>query len=434
MKQTAVLSDLGFLGRYRARTLEWGKLLSITGGAQIMVQAIGFLSGVLIIRLLSANQYAFYTIANTALGTMTILADAGIGVGVISSGAKVWQDRTALGGVLAAGLYLRKRFAIASLLVASPALIFLLRHQGAGWLAAVLILLSLIPAFMAALSDSLLEVAPKLRQDLVPLQRNQITAALSRLAFTAIGVVALPFAATGILAAGTSRAWSNLRLRKISSGYADWKQEPDRAARKHILAIVTRVLPSSIYYCLSGQITIWLISIFGSTLAVGQVGALSGLSTFMNLFTAVFTTLMVPRFARLPNIKILIVKRFALLQAGLIILSILIVTCTGVFSKEILWVLGKRFAGLHIELILVAIGSCITLIGGSTNQLLSARGIVVPPFAFISLAIAAQVGLAFVIPLHHVVGILLYGIFTPLAIYTIRLLYFGIAVRSNEAH
>jgi hypothetical protein len=198
--------------------------------------------------------------------------------------------------------------------------------------------------------------------------------------------------------------------------------------------MVRRILPESIYYCLSGQITIWLISIFGSTLALAQVGALSGLSTAMGLFTAVFTTLIAPRFARLPNLKSLIVKRFALLHIGLIIMSILIVACTGVFSKEILWVLGKRFAGLKKELILVAIGSCITLMSGSTNHLLSVRGIVVPPFAFIALAIVAQVGLAFVVPLNQVVGILQYAIFTSFATYMIRLLYFVIGLRSTEAH
>jgi hypothetical protein len=164
------------------------------------------------------------------------------------------------------------------------------------------------------------------------------------------------------------------------------------------------------------------------------VGALSGLSTAMNLFTAVFTTLIVPRFARLPNLKSLIVKRFALVQIGLIAMSILIVAFTGVFSNQILWVLGKHFAGLQKELLLVAISSCMTLMGASTNQLSNARGIVVPPFAFISLAIAAQVGLAFIVPLNYVVGILLYGVFTSLALYMIRLFYFAIALRSHDAH
>ena len=58
--------------------LNWSKLISITASAQLIVQAVGFLSGILIIRLLPVQEYAYYTLANTMLGTMTILADGGI--------------------------------------------------------------------------------------------------------------------------------------------------------------------------------------------------------------------------------------------------------------------------------------------------------------------------------------------------------------------
>ena len=39
----------------RRRAGEWAKLIAITGSAQVMVQAIGFLSGILVIRLLPTH-------------------------------------------------------------------------------------------------------------------------------------------------------------------------------------------------------------------------------------------------------------------------------------------------------------------------------------------------------------------------------------------
>lgn len=75
------------------RAGEWAKLIAITGSAQVMVQAIGFISGILVIRLLPTHEYALYTLANTMLGTMTLLADGGIATGVMSQGGKVWQDK-----------------------------------------------------------------------------------------------------------------------------------------------------------------------------------------------------------------------------------------------------------------------------------------------------------------------------------------------------
>ncbi len=412
------------LNRHKARTLEWSKLIGITGGAQVIVQALGFLSGILIVRKLPTNEYAYYTIATAMLSTMTALADGGIGSGVISQGGKVWQDPVQLGKVMATGLALRKRFALLSAL-AAPVLIYLMRKHDASWLVSIAVLACLVPTFLASLSDSLLEVAPKLRQRVVPLQQNLIAAAASRAVLTVLMAFTVPLCATAVLATGISRTWANIRLRRIASEFADWHQQPDPEIRKNILDVVWRILPSSIYYCISGQVTIWVISIFGSTAAVGQLGGLTGLSQAMTLFSVLFTTLIVPRFARLPDVKALLVKRFVVVQIGLVILSFLIIFAASLFSREILWLLGRQFRGLSKELTIAFASSCAYLLSGSTSQLLSARGIVVPPLVFIPFAIAAQIGLAFVLPLHEVTGALLYGLYTALAIYVLRLTYFA---------
>ncbi len=423
---------ISFMERHKKRTLEWGKLFSITASAQFLVQILSFVSGIVIIRSLSSKEYAFYTIANTMLGTMTVLADAGIGSGVISQGGQVWRDPSRLGVVMASGLNLRKKFAVGSLLVATPAMLYLLMRHGAGWSSALLIFAALTPAFLAALSDSLLELAPKLKQDIIPLQRNQIAAAIARIVLTLFFVLFLPYAAVGILAAGASRAWANIRLRKIASKHADWHQAPDALVTKSILQVVRRVLPTSIYYCISGQLTIWLLSIMGTTTAVGQIGALNGLSTMFNVFTVVFTTLIVPRFARLPGARDLIFKRFLFLQLGFLFLSAVIVLVTSLFSKEILWILGGRFAGLRAELVLVSIQSCIGLASASTNQLLSSRGIIVPPMLFVGLAIVAQIGCAFLVHLNQLSGAIIYGILTSMIVYIIRIVYFGFTLNKHE--
>lgn len=64
-------------GHPKTSLLDIIKLFALTGGAQILVQAIGFISGIMVIRLLSPQQYAYYTLANTVLGTMVVLADGG---------------------------------------------------------------------------------------------------------------------------------------------------------------------------------------------------------------------------------------------------------------------------------------------------------------------------------------------------------------------
>ena len=176
-----VVNKQFYSARNYSKALEWGKLLSITGAAQILIQITGFISGILIIRLLPTQEYALYTLANTMLGTMTILADGGITSGVMAQGGKVWQDRYKLGSVLVTGMELRKKFAIGSLFIVTPVLVLLLRYHQASWITSILILLALIPAFITALSGTILQVPLKLHQDIIALQSNYVRVNISRL-------------------------------------------------------------------------------------------------------------------------------------------------------------------------------------------------------------------------------------------------------------
>ncbi len=421
-----------FLGKYHHRAKEWSRLLGILFGAQSLIQGLGFLSGILIVRRLPTNEYAYYTLATAMLSAMVALADGGVAAGVLARGGRVWKDPQKLGAVVVTGLALRRRFALLSAL-AAPVLIYFMRHHGASWSVSLLVLACLAPTFFASLSDSLLEVAPKLRQDIVALQRNQILAALARTILTAATVFTLPICALAVLATGISRMWANIRLRTITKKYADMSVPPDPVARQEILAISYRLLPASLYSCVAGQITIWIISIFGSTQAIGQLGGLTGLSQAMAVLNTLCATLMVPRFARLNHDRSLILHRFIVSQAALIGISIAVVTGAYLFGTQILWLLGKRFGGLNHELVLAFAAACIAMISSMTSQLLSARGIVVPPVVLIPFAILTQIILAFLLPLHEVSGALLFGLYTSLAFWLLRLGYFYLNMRRKDA-
>lgn len=392
------------------KIVSWGKLISITGSAQIIVQALGFFSGILIIRMLPVHEYAFYTLANTMLGTMTVLADGGITTGVMAQGGKVWQDKEKMGIILATGLDLRKKFAIVSLLISVPILFYLLLHNGANWLTSILISLALIPAFYAALSDSLLEIVPKLHQTILPLQKNQVGVSLGRLLLTTLTIFIFPWAFIGILAAGIPRILGNIQLRKIGYELADKNQKPDKKIRAEILTLVKLIMPTSIYYCVSGQITIWLISVFGNTTSLAQLGALGRLSALLSIFGAIVVTLIIPRFAKLELDKNLLLKRFLQIMGLLIVLLSLIIFVVYLFPIPILWVLGDTYKGLPYELLLSVISSCISLLGGIVFSLYSSRGWAMSPILMISINLVSIIILASILDLSNLKGALYFNI------------------------
>ncbi|SHM79840.1 lipopolysaccharide biosynthesis protein [Chitinophaga sp. CF418] len=414
------------------KTLEWVKLVTMTGFAQVFVQGISLVSGILVIRMLEPEEYALYTLGNTMLGTMTVLADGGISTGVMSQGGKVWLDRVKLGTVMATGMDLRRKFAVGSLLVSVPVLLYLMRHHNASWLMSVLIILSLIPSFFMALSGTLLQVAPKLRQDIGPLQKNAVILNVGRLLLLALTIFIFPWAFVAILAAGLPQIWGNFNLRKISASYADWHQKPDPEVRNEILKMVRRLLPMGIYTCLSGQITIWLISIFGTTRGVAQLGALDRLSMALSFITILFGTLILPRFSRLPNNSGLLLRRFLQIQAGLLVMSAFIVLTVWLFSTQILMILGPNYAGLTKEVVLKIIISCLGIISASTFSLFTSRSWAINPFISIPVSIASiALGVAF-IDVSSLRGVLGLNIMIQLIQVTMNVTYTLIKIRRTN--
>jgi O-antigen/teichoic acid export membrane protein len=398
------------------KAMHWGKLISITGSAQIIVQAIGFLSGILVIRLLPVEEYALYTLANTMLGTMTLLSDGGISTGVMAQGGKVWHDKEKLGAVLATGLDLRRKFAIGSLIISTPILLYLLLHNGASWIMALLIVLSLIPAFYAALSDSLLEIVPKLHQAILPLQKNQVTVGVGRLILTALTLFVFPWTFVAILASGISRIYGNFKLRKIADEFVNKHKQPDSKVRKDILGIVYKIMPTSIFYTISGQITIWVISIFGNTTSIAQIGALGRLVVILSLFPSLIGTLIVPRFARLKADKNLLLNHYILINLFLTCSLTVLISIVYFFSDFLLNILGPQYSNLNFEFLLILSANCIGIIGGVSFALQSSRGWIRNPMIGIVIGISGVIIGALIFNMSTLKGAILFNFF--IAIYS----------------
>jgi O-antigen/teichoic acid export membrane protein len=384
------------VGKYKsnpafARIFEWSKLIALTGSTQALIQFIGLLSGIFVIRMLPTHEYGLYTLANTMLGTMAVLSDGGISTGVMSQGGKVWSDREELGRVLSTGFDLRKTFSLGSLVVSVPILFYLLNRHHSSLIMSILIITSIVPVFLSTLSGSLLQIGLTLNQDLHSLQKNQLLVSVFRFVLLLLGLFITPWAFVAILASAFPQLLGNFYLKKASFKYADFGLQPDIKIRNQILSTVKKLFPTSLYYCLSGQITIWLMSIFGSTTSVASLGALSRLSMVLNVFGTMFSLLVVPRFSRSNLDKERLLKRFIFIIFGLLCLIIIVISIVRLFPTEILWVLGKDYANLQEEVLLSVIGGCLGLMAGAAASLSSSRGLIIHPVASILISLLALI-------------------------------------------
>lgn len=148
---------------------------------QAVVQIIGFLSGILLVRTLEQREYAYFTIANTMQGTINLLADIGISVGLVSIGGRVWQDRHRFGQLISTALSVRKKLGAVAIIIVTPVLYFLLVKNGASFFYTAVLIAVVLAGLLIQLSLGVLDVVPRLRSDIARIQTIDLTGAIARL-------------------------------------------------------------------------------------------------------------------------------------------------------------------------------------------------------------------------------------------------------------
>src|SRR3954468_3723438 len=123
---------------------------------QGVVQLVSFLSGILLIRHLDQREYAYFTIANTMQGTLNVLADIGISIGLVSIGGRVWQDRHRFGQLVRTALGLRRKLGLLAAAGIVPILYFMLTKNGASVNYTALLIVAVLIGLVVQLSIGVL--------------------------------------------------------------------------------------------------------------------------------------------------------------------------------------------------------------------------------------------------------------------------------------
>jgi hypothetical protein len=141
------------------RALHRARIIGNFAIVQAAVQIIGFLSGILIVRCLSQREYAYFTIANTMQGTINLLADIGISVGLVSIGGRVWHDRGRFGELITAALGVRKKLGAVAIVAVTPIMYFMLVKNGASLFYTAVLIVLVLAGLLVQLSVGVVALA-----------------------------------------------------------------------------------------------------------------------------------------------------------------------------------------------------------------------------------------------------------------------------------
>lgn len=399
-------------GWFARNTLgKWVPVLAKFAFVQAVVQVLGFAAGLLIVRGLSKREYAFYTIGNTMLSTILLLADSGLSSALSAIGGRVWQDGRRLGSLLNTVFQLRRQLAAFTLVAVVPVLVWLLAQNGASRLTIAALTVAVLAGSGLELITRMYAVVLRLKSEIRQIQNQAMVSALVKLAIVGIALFIFMNAAVAILSVVIGYAVQFVMLRRWVCREVDRDAPPDPAMRSEIVSVLKKQAPHSIYYCLQAQITVWLISIFGNAENVANVGALGRLAVVFGLLSSIMVEVVLPAFARIQSPHRLR-RRYFQIVAGYLTMSVLSVAAVAVFPSQILSVLGHQYSGLHAEAILMSACAVVSTTAGLLWAINSSRAWIVPPVFLIPCTIATQVATIAFLNLSTVKGVLLFTMYS----------------------
>jgi O-antigen/teichoic acid export membrane protein len=409
------------------RALHRARVVGNFAFVQAIVQLIGFCSGILLVRWLDQREYAYFTIANTMQGTINLLADIGVSVGLVSIGGRVWQDRHRFGELINTGLSLRKRLGAIAILAVTPILASMFLKNGASISYTALLIAIVLAGIAVELSIGVLAVVPRLRSDISLIQRIDLTGAIVRLCLLLVLAFIFLSAGVAIAVASATLFLQYTLLRRYVGSVVDLTAPQNAQDRHEIIRLTKHLAPNAVFYCLQGQITIFLISFFAHRVsAVAEVGALGRLAMIFTVLSNLLANVFVPAFARCHE-RGRLRWLFAAIVGGVLAFSLVVLLAAQFLPSEFLFVLGNKYAHLHRELLLMVGGAVIGALTGTFWALNASKAWVSGAWLYIPLTVVTQIALIPYTDFSSVSGVLTFNILSsiPNLLLNIALSYRG---------
>ncbi len=420
----------------RQRAFQFAQRVGRFASVQAAVQLISFACGILLVRRMEQGEYALFTIANTMQGTLNVLADIGISIGMVSIGGRVWQDGRRFGELVKTGLRLRRSLGGLAVLVITPLLYFMLVKNGASLLYTLLLVGAVLAGLFAQLSLSILEVVPRLRSDIRQIQIIDFSGSIARLAvLIALAFIFLNAGAAALVGAGTL-LFQYLLLRRYAAGVIDLQAPENADDRRAMLGFIRNQAPNAIFYCLQGQITILLISFFAHRAgAIAEVGALGRLAMIFTVLGSLLANIFAPAFARCQEQRKLGLL-YAAIVGGVAAFSLAVLGGAALFPNQFLFVLGPHYSHLQRELLLMVGGATLNMVASTLWTLNASRAWITGSWLYIPLTLGTQVALIPLVDFSSVPGVLIFNLVSavPSLLLNVGLSYRGFRFQMPGEH
>ncbi len=340
--------------------------------SQGITTAANLFYGFLCVRMLSVPDYAKYTVVFGFLGSLSILSDISLSSSLVPLIGDRIEDRQWIADHVASLRQLSYRAYTVIGPVAVVLFVWVVRHQPWDWeIVLCMIAILLAAAWFARVSGAYGAVLI-VRRERKSWYLAQKISSLGTLAvliafwffhwISAFSAILINLA--GIIFVGE---FYYFRARRLLGVHGHGSKE----IRRSMFHLAVPNMPGSIFYALQGQISVFLITIFGQSRGVASVGALGRLAQIYVIFMQMNPILIEPYFAKIKRAQLK--SSYFVLVAGVGVMCSCVTAAAYLFPGAFLWVLGPKYANLDLELLLIIAASSINYFSGVLYVVNSSR-------------------------------------------------------------
>lgn len=405
-----------FIKAYYQRHSRKVEILSKFSGLQLVYQLANVLFGLLVLRVLSIEEYAKYSLVFGFQSLISVLVDVGFSGVTLNRISQQMRDKVVVGEYISAAVYFRKRISLVLLPISLaffiaialkydwtvleqtflfiPIALIIGYHSWTGYYGPLLLLHERIGQYYKP-------------QILGPL--GKIISIIGLVRFECINSVAVMW--LNALAVVYNAFYFKIKSKRF---YVATKNvDPNR--KDEVKKILLPIIPTIIFFAFQGQISLFLISIFGSVTGLAQVSALGRIGQLFFFVSVLNSIVIVPYLAKLGDEDF--EKRFGHVSLFVLIVASFISAFGFAFPDLIMSILGDRYNGLAAETSFVILGAAFNYIAGSFYSILLMKGWMSYRYSIINIGVTIMLQIVLIVSmdLSEAMGVVLFGVITALA-------------------
>ena len=334
---------------HRAKLLAWTRKIVTFLLNQGGIQLLSLCTGLLVLRWMSVESYAQYSVAFGFQGSVGMLIDLGFTGTIIALVGTRIDEPAVIGKYIRSALHFRTRGFLLGLPIGLAVFWWITGRQHWPWPLRLGLFCSVMFTLYYQGWSSCYAGPLMMHQRFGPYYRTQFAGGIFRLLATgALHFLTLLTSVTGAWVNALVMALTGSLYRRYSRDLVHEPDRPDPATNREVIRLAAPTIPPVIFTAFEGQVTLFLVTYFGKSHNIAEVAALGRLTQILLVIQAFNEMVIHPYIARLPRERLL--GRYCVFAAAGVAMTLCLWAVSVLCPQLLLFIVGPKYAHLRAEL------------------------------------------------------------------------------------